>query len=195
MPTPDEITRHHDPDPDENPWVHGAPAREEIAVTPHDPAWPTLFASLAARISDALGSAALRIEHVGSTSVPGLAAKPVIDIDLTVADSSDESSYLPALESLGYDLTVREHTWHEHRCLRLDDPRANLHVFSSGCPELIRHRIFREWLREHADDRALYESAKLDARVGADTVTDYNRRKQPIIREIYERAFRAAGLL
>lgn len=195
MPTPEEITSHHDPDPNENPWVHGAPVQREVQVVPYDPSWPDVYAGLAERIAAALGANALQIEHVGSTSVPGLAAKPVIDIDLTVTDSADEASYLAALQDLGFDLTVREPSWHEHRCLVLDDPQSNLHVFSPDCPEVIRHRIFRAWLIEHPADRALYQAAKLDARIGADTVPDYNRRKQPVIREIYDRAFHAAGLL
>ncbi len=195
MPTPSEITAHHDPDPDENPWVHGAPTRQDVRVVPYDPAWVETYQALQRQIAAALGPIAVQIEHVGSTSVPGLAAKPVIDIDLTVPDSADESAYIPALEKLGFDLTVRERSWHEHRCLVLNDPRTNLHVFSPDCPEVIRHRIFRDWLIEHPDDRDRYEAAKLEARVGAQTVPDYNQRKQPVIREIYDRAFRAAGLL
>jgi GrpB-like predicted nucleotidyltransferase (UPF0157 family) len=195
MPTPSEITTHHDPDPDENPWVHGAPIQQNISVVPYDSAWVDTYRTLERQIVEALGPAAMQIEHVGSTSVPGLAAKPVIDIDLTVPDSTDENTYIPALEALGFDLTVRERSWHEHRCLVLDDPRTNLHVFSPDCPEVIRHRIFRDWLIDHPDDRERYQAAKLDARVGVQTVPDYNQRKQPVIREIYDRAFRAAGLL
>lgn len=127
--------------------------------------------------------------------MPGLAAKPVIDIDLTVADPTDEDAYVPRLAPLGYDLVIREPSWHEHRCLRLDTPRANLHVFGPDCPETIRHRLFRDWLRHHPEDRARYEHAKRRAIPGARTVGAYNRNKQPVIRAIYDRAFRAAGLL
>jgi GrpB-like predicted nucleotidyltransferase (UPF0157 family) len=88
----------------------------------------------------------LVVEHVGSTAVVGLPAKPVIDIDLTVADSVDEAAYVPALEGVGFRLVIREPWWHEHRCLVHDDPRCNLHVFSPGAPEPVRHRIFRDWL-------------------------------------------------
>lgn len=143
MPSPEEIVRHHDPDTVENPWVHGAPPRETIRVVAYDPRWPATYARLATRIGDALGDAALSIEHVGSTAVPDLSAKAVIDIDLTVADPTDEAAYVPALEGLGYDLFVREPGWHEHRCLRLEDPRVNLHVFGPDCPETIRHAMFR----------------------------------------------------
>ena len=82
------------------------------------------------RIRNALGELALEVEHVGSTSVPGLPAKPIIDIDLIVPDSGDEASWLPPLERAGFVLKVREPWWYEHRCLRFDDPRCNLDVFS-----------------------------------------------------------------
>ena len=164
-----------------------------------DPAWPWVFASLEDRIRAALGERALAVEHVGSTAVPGLAAKPVIDIDLTVADSADEPAWLPPLEAAGFVLTVREPWWHEHRCLTLDEPPCNLHVFSPDSPEVVRHRIFRDWLREHPDDRDRYRDAKLGAAVEANEagehVMDYNARKEPVVRAIYDRAFRAAGLL
>lgn len=195
MPSAEEITRHHDPDPDEDPWVLGQPAPETVTIVAYNPEWPRRFEALAARIRDALGEAALDVEHVGSTSVEGLAAKDVIDIGLTVADPRDEDAYVPALARLGYVLTVREPSWHEHRCLRLADPRVNLHVFGPDCPETIRLRLFRGWLRTHPEDRQRYEDAKVAAVPGGGSVMDYNGRKQQVIREIYDRAFRAAGLL
>ncbi|WP_433208944.1 GrpB family protein [Nocardia sp. CA-107356] len=136
----------------------------------------------------------LDIEHIGSTSVPGLAAKDVIDIALTVADPREETSYVPPLEGLGYHLTVREPSFHGHRCLRLAVPRVNLHVFAPDCPETIRLRMFRDWLRTHPDDRAVYENAKRAAVPGGGHVMDYNARKQHMIHEIYDRLFHAAGM-
>lgn len=195
MPSFDEITRHHDPDPDENPYVLGRPHAEQIEIVAYDPDWPHRYHALAARISAALGDAALSLDHVGSTAVPGLGAKDVIDIDLTVTDPREEDSYVPALQRLGYVLTVREPSWHEHRCLRLARPRANLHVFGPDCPETIRHRMFRDWLRTHPEDRDHYLAAKLAAVPGGGHVMDYNARKQAVIREIYDRLFRAAGML
>jgi GrpB-like predicted nucleotidyltransferase (UPF0157 family) len=196
MPTYEEITRHTDPDPDEDPWVLGPPPPENVVLVPYDPGWPARFQALAADIRGVLGDAALDVEHVGSTSVEGLAAKDVIDIDLTVADPRDEERYVPALAELGYLLIIREPSWHEHRCLRLAEPRVNLHVFGPDCPENIRHRMFRDWLRDNADDRVRYEEAKRAAAVpGGGHVMDYNRRKQDVIREIYDRLFRAAGML
>lgn len=195
MATAEEITRHHDPDPEENPWVDGPPPPEDVLIVDPDPTWPERYAALAADIRTALGERVLDLQHVGSTSVPGLSAKDVIDIDLIVADPRDEGSYVPALGPLGYRLTIREHSWHEHRVLRLTDPRVNLHVFGPECPEVIRHRMFRDWLCTHPDERALYEQAKRAAIPGGGTVMDYNRRKEDAIREIYDRLFRAAGLL
>jgi GrpB-like predicted nucleotidyltransferase (UPF0157 family) len=169
-----------------------------VEVVAPDPAWPEAYAELARRIREALGDSVIELDHVGSTSVPGLHAKPVIDIDLTVPESADEPSWLPALEAIGFQLTVREPWWHEHRCLRSTSPRANLHVFSPGCPEPIRHRLFRDWLREHPEDLALYREAKLGAatesNAAGESVMDYNARKEPVIREIYDRVFREAGL-
>ncbi|WP_025137796.1 GrpB family protein [Achromobacter sp. DH1f] len=195
MPTPEEIMRHYDADPDENPWVLGKPAPEVIEVVPYDAAWPAQYAALADAIAAALGKTMLAIDHVGSTAVPGLPAKPVIDIDVAVADPADEAAYVPALSATGYVLTVREPSWHQHRCLLRRLPRVNLHVFGPDCPENIRHRMFRDWLRGHPDDREQYAHAKRAAAQDVDQVADYNLRKQAAVREIYDRMFRAAGFL
>ncbi|UFS98596.1 GrpB family protein [Nocardia huaxiensis] len=189
-----EIVRHREPDPAENPWVNGPPPPETITIVPYNPQWPQRFSVLAADIRAALGETVLEIEHVGSTAVEGLAAKDVVDIVLTVADPRQEDVYVPFLERLGYYLTIREPSFHEHRCLRLADPRVNLHVFGPDCPETIRLRMFRDWLRTHPEDRARYEDAKRAAIPGGGNVMDYNARKQRVIREIYDRLFRAAGM-
>lgn len=195
MPTPEEITTFLESAPGESPWIRGGPLSEAVVIVAADPAWPAVYERLADDLRAALGPAALALEHVGSTSVPDLAAKPVTDIDLTVADSRDESAYLPALLALGYWHVVREPGWYEHRVLRLDEPRVNLHVWSPDCPEAARHRLFRDWLRTHPFDRRTYEDAKRAAVPGGGHVMDYNRRKQDVIREIYARIFTAAGLL
>lgn len=201
MATAEEITRHHDDEPPEgsSPWVGDHRPSVSITVVEPDPSWPAAFEQVAGRIRAALGDHAVEVEHVGSTSVPGLAAKPIIDVDVTVPDSADEAAYAPRLEQAGFRLVIREPWWHEHRCFVGDDPRSNVHVFSPGAPEPIRHRIFRDWLRAHPDDLALYRDAKVraaeEANVAGEHVMDYNARKQAVIREIYDRAFRAAGLL
>jgi GrpB-like predicted nucleotidyltransferase (UPF0157 family) len=136
---------------------------------------------------------------VGSTSVPGLPAKPVIDIDLTVADPGREQDYVPALERTGFRLVIREPWWRGHRLLRADEPPCNLHVFGFDSPELVKHRIFRDWLRGNPDERDRYAAAKRQAAAEANArgehVMQYNARKQQVIREIYHRAFVAAALL
>jgi GrpB-like predicted nucleotidyltransferase (UPF0157 family) len=195
MATAEEITRHHEPDPDRSPWIGGPPPPETISVIAYDDGWPERFETLAASIVGALGSEVVAVEHVGSTAVPGLAAKDVIDIDVIVADPAAEDRYVPALEGLGYVLFAREPWWHEHRLLRLAEPRANVHVFGPDCPEHIRHLMFRDWLRENRDDRELYAEAKRIAAPGVGGVMDYNARKQDVVREIYHRMFVAAGLL
>lgn len=195
----EEITKHDDADPDEAVWVSERPAPSQIAVVDPDPSWPAQFDQLADRIRLALGDRVLALEHVGSTSVPDLRAKPIIDIDLTVADSSDESTYVPALERAGFVLEVREPRWHEHRCMVAMSPRANVHVWSPGSPEAIRHRMFRDWLRNHSDDRARYAAAKrasADAsNASGEDVMAYNLRKQPVVRDILDRMFRAHSML
>ena len=138
------------------PRQHNGPIR----LVRYDPAWPRHFTSEAAVIHEALGESVVALEHVGSTSVPGLVAKPVIDLVLCVADSSNEGDYLPRLEARGYRLRIREPDWFEHRLLNSPRIDANLHVFSTGCAEVHRMISFRDWLRAHPDDRALYQRAK-----------------------------------
>jgi len=181
-------------------WVDGVvPDEGEIDIVAYDPEWPGAFDMLADRIRESLGSAGLGITHVGSTSVPGLAAKPIIDIDLIVADSADEPAYAPALEAAGFRLMIREPWWYGHRMLRYEGPLANVHVWSPGAAEPARHVLFRDWLREHAEDRDRYQAAKAAAAAESNArrerVSDYNARKQDVIRAIYARAFRARGLL
>lgn len=180
-------------------WVPGAAPATGIEVTGPDPAWPRHYDYLASRIREALGWRALQLDHVGSTSVPGLAAKPVIDIDLTVADPDREQDYVPALEAIGFRLVIRQPWWYRHRALVTDDPRCNLHVFGYESPEPVRQRIFRDWLRANAADRDRYAAVKrqaaAEANAGGEHVMQYNARKQQVIRDIYRKAFIATGLL
>jgi GrpB-like predicted nucleotidyltransferase (UPF0157 family) len=201
MPSRAEIVSFDDspPPPGADPWVAGGAPDTGIDVTDPDPCWPRHYDALASRIREALGWRALQLEHVGSTSVRGLAAKPIIDIDLTVADPGREQDYVPALEATGFRLAIREPWWYGHRLLRADAPSCNLHVFGFDSPELVKHRIFRDWLRGNPDERERYAAAKREAASRANAagehVMQYNARKQQVIREIYDRAFKAAGLL
>ena len=137
---------------------HNAP----IVLAEYDPRWPQLFGLERDRIAAALGSVAERIEHVGSTAVPGLLAKPIIDILLAVPDASDEPAYVPQLEKAGYALRIREPDWFEHRMFKGPDVDINLHVFSSGCSEIARMLSFRDRLRGNDAERDQYAEAKRD---------------------------------
>jgi GrpB-like predicted nucleotidyltransferase (UPF0157 family) len=160
-----------------------------IAVVEYDPQWPELFRREAKRIQQALGARALRIEHTGSTSVPGLPAKPVIDILLLVNNSADEPAYVSALESADYVLRIREPEWYEHRMFKGPDTDVNLHVLSAGCPEIDRMLLFRDWLRSNAADRDLYARTKRAlAQQQWKYVQNYADAKSAIIKEIMNRA-------
>lgn len=174
----------------------GEPPRQDgrrIPVVPYDPLWPEAFLAQEAGIRQALGERVLRMAHVGSTSVPGLPAKPVIDVDLVVADSGDEDAWLPELEAAGYRLVIREPDWFEHRVLKGPDHHTNLHVFSwEPAAEWRRHRLFRDWLRTNAWDREAYGALKTElAQRDFDYVFEYNNAKAALIHEIYGRALAA----
>ena len=162
---------------------------EKVALVDYDPAWPVLFARENERIKSALGAKALSIEHVGSTSLPGLPAKPIIDILLVVESSADEKSYLPALEAAGYVLRIREPDWHEHRMFKGPDTNINLHVFSRGDDEIERMLIFRDWLRENPADRDFYLKTKRElAQKDWNFVQNYADAKSKVVESIIARA-------
>jgi GrpB-like predicted nucleotidyltransferase (UPF0157 family) len=160
-----------------------------IVLVDYDDAWPVRFEREARRIRAALGTRALLLEHAGSTSVPALVAKPIIDIVLAVPDSANEDDYVSALEAEGYVLRIREADWYEHRMLRKTDPSVNLHVFSADCAEIDRMLRFRDHLRTNEADRQLYERTKreLAAREWA-YVQDYADAKGDVVEEIIARA-------
>ncbi len=169
---------------------HAAP----INLVDYDPAWPALFEREDRRIRAALGEKVLRLEHTGSTSVPGLAAKPCIDMTMIVPNSADEADYLPALEAAGYVLRIREPDWHEHRCIKGPDTNVNLHVFSPGSVELERMVGFRDWLRTHDEDRELYERTKRELATREwQFVQNYADAKTTVVEEIIARAGLPAG--
>jgi GrpB-like predicted nucleotidyltransferase (UPF0157 family) len=170
---------------------HDAP----IELAEYDSGWPGSFEALATSIREALGRSVVQLEHAGSTSVPGITAKPIIDMGLVVPDSTDENEYVPALEAIGYVLRIREPDWFEHRLLRFADPAANLHVFSEGCSEVERMLTFRDYLRANAEERDHYEAAKRDlARHTWAYVQDYADAKSEVVEGILERA-QAAGFV
>ena len=138
----------------------GGDEKVQIQIVDYDAGWPKKFEVHARVIAEALRRVALRIEHIGSTSVPGLAAKPIIDILVVVQNSADESSYTPHLEAAGYILRVREPHWNEHRMFRTHKKDVHVHIYTVGCAEIQRVLIFRDRLRMNIDDRRRYEKTK-----------------------------------
>ncbi|WP_227492604.1 GrpB family protein [Brevibacterium sp. CFH 10365] len=185
-------------------WTRPTEPSAAIEIVDHDPAWADQFAEAAHQIRGALtpSGAFGGIDRVGSTSMPGLPAKPIIDIALVVADPSAEDDYVPALAEAGSGLTLREPVWYEHRMFKQLDsdpgqPGCNLHVFGPRCAEVARMRLFRDRLREHAGERGAYQSVKrtsaAESNAVGETVMGYNARKQAVVREIYHCIFEARG--
>lgn len=164
------------------------PLNGQIQLAEYDPQWPKLFEREATRVRSTLGERVLALHHVGSTSVPGLAAKPLIDMLLVVPDSGDEPAYVPDMEAAGYVLRIREPDWRQHRLFKGPDTEVNLHVFSPDSPEIDRMLLFRDWLRANDSDRDLYERTKreLASRVWKYT-QNYADAKTQVVEEIMAR--------
>lgn len=191
-----EMMEHYVIDPQDSYFVNGVPPIENVAVVAYDPSWPEIYSALESKIKNKLGSNLLKIDHVGSTAVPGLAAKPVIDIDVTVADAADEEVYLLALENLGYRLIVREPRFHGHRLFHYENPRVNLHVFTQDTPETARHLLFRDWLRQSEKDCKLYADAKFEAIKDCSfDIHKYHENKSKVVHNIYQRIFKYLGYI
>ena len=156
-----------------------------MTLVAYDPAWPARYERERARILAALGDRVLAIEHIGSTSVPGLAAKPVVDIDLAVADPEDEAAFVPGLVDAGYVLRVREPG---HRMLRTPEQDVHVHCWPPGDENMARDLRFRDRLRASPEDRAAYEARKREL-AGRDWAArqDYADAKGPLIQAIAAR--------
>jgi GrpB-like predicted nucleotidyltransferase (UPF0157 family) len=160
-----------------------------IEINEYDPEWSRLYEREEERIRSVLGDRVVRIEHAGSTSVPGLPAKPIVDIVLEVPDSSDEPSYVPDLEAAGYRVVIREPAWFEHRVFKGPDTNVNLHTFSARCEEVDRMLLFRNHLRADAAGRELYARTKRElAAYPWKYVQQYADAKTAVVQEIMERA-------
>jgi GrpB-like predicted nucleotidyltransferase (UPF0157 family) len=160
-----------------------------IHLADYDPAWPTLYEREASRIRALLNERVLLLEHAGSTSVPGLAAKPIVDIVLGVADPADEASYVPPMEAGGYVLRIREPDWHQHRVFKGPDTDINLHVFAADSSEIVRMLAFRDRLRTHDDERQRYLAAKRELAARHWTfVQEYADAKGEVVEGIIARA-------
>ena len=163
----------------------GGPEKCRITIHDYDATWPKKFRAHANIISNALDTAALQIEHIGSTSVPGLAAKPIIDILLVVENSANEASYVPALADAGYQLRVREPDFDEHRMMRTGEKDVHIHVFSPGSDEIDRYLLFRDRLRKSPQDRSRYEALKRSlANRDWDDMNDYAKAKSQVVESI-----------
>ncbi|KAF7194576.1 hypothetical protein HII31_04082 [Pseudocercospora fuligena] len=205
-PTVEDILKITHPPPDDGKSTERIAHRSKpykVSIVEYDPAWPQQFLSTKSRLETALGPEVIQeINHVGSTSVPNLPAKDIIDIDLVVKAIHDEASYVPALESAHFRFLLREPAWHEHRFFVDEGSEGflvNLHVFGPDCAEVARHQIFRNWLREHPEDLELYakvkrESAEATEKAG-ESMQEYTMRKDRTIEEIRNRAFRALGYI
>jgi GrpB-like predicted nucleotidyltransferase (UPF0157 family) len=172
----------------------GGKEKRDIVIVEYDHAWRGKFLKHAGIIARALGDNVLSIEHVGSTSVPGLAAKPIIDILVVVRNSGDEGSYLSPMVEAGYVLRVREKDWYEHRMFRTPELDVHIHFYSAGCEEIRRLLAFRDRLRSHAHELLLYESAKrnLSGRDWSD-MNEYARAKTEVVEAIIARALQDGG--
>ena len=186
----------------------------ELTIVEPDPIWIEHAQTFISRISaafdtlqepgsDDIGQVkTISINHVGSTSVPGLPAKAVIDLDLVLSPNTraSESFYVPRLEAAGFQFLLREPEWYEHRFFVASEPMlCNLHVWGPRCAEAERHRIFRDWLREHEDDRELYARTKREcaaaARESGEGMMEYTDRKNEVVGTILTRAYIALGML
>lgn len=157
-----------------------------VGIVRYRDEWVREFEEHRGRIMAALGERAIAVEHIGSTSVPGLAAKPIVDIVVAVADVTDERAYLEPLLESGYVLRVREPG---HRLVRTSERDVHVHVYRDGDPAVDAYLLLRDRLRTHAGDRALYESVKEHLMTRAwDDMNAYSEAKTEVIQGILDRA-------
>ena len=158
---------------------------QTIQLNPYDEKWPALFEREKERILKILKDKALMIEHIGSTSVPGLMAKPIIDILLVVEDAGKEEDYMDDLCRHGYILRVREPDFENHHMFKGPDTDTHLHVFSKGSKEIEKYLLFRNYLRLHDDARELYENTKKElAKKTWKYVQNYADAKSEVVQKI-----------
>lgn len=202
--SPGDISRNYVDDGSSLERIAHRKNKLELSIVDYNPEWPRRFLETEVKIETALGSTVVTVLHAGSTSVPGLPAKDVIDIDMVVRDIKDETSYVGPLEQLGFRFLFREPAWHEHRFFVDEGDRPgsyhiNLHVFGPDCPEVERHRIFRDWLANTPDDLQLYAAVKREAAAASEeageSTSEYTVRKNDVVKEILDRAYRDLGYL
>lgn len=160
----------------------GGPEKRKLSLAPWTKRWEEIYAEHRERIVGVLGDVALAVHHIGSTSVPGLGAKPIVDMLLVVADVEAEGSYLPGSLGARYELRVRERG---HRMVRTAERDVHVHVLSEGDSEIGEYLLFRDQLRVDESDRVLYESVKRGLLEGewAD-MNDYAEAKSQVVADI-----------
>ena len=202
--SPEDIVRHYVDDGSSTERVNHRRFKLKMVLVESIPAWPQRFLDTKARIEAVLGPTVVTVLRAGSTSVPGLPAKDVIDIDLVVKDIKDEDSYVEALEGLGFLFLFREPAWHQHRFFvdegdRPDAYPINLHVFGPDCAEVEKHRIFRGRLLNSPRDLQLYVTVKREcaaaSEAAGESMQQYTVRKDKVVAEILNRAFRDLGYI
>lgn len=145
----------------EKAYVNGAPVHNDVIhLEEYNDEWPRLFQREKKRLQNLLGKEAVQIEHIGSTSVPGLCAKPIIDILLVVEDTEKEDCYVPALLGAGYVLKIYEPEFEHHHMFKGPDTDINLHVYPVGSQEIIKYIRFRDYMRRNKDAMKLYADTK-----------------------------------
>ena len=173
------------PDVEETDLVGGNEVRE-LTVVSYDDSWHAIFAAQRERLLTALGSTPVEIEHIGSTSVPWLAAKPIIDILIIVDDITAEEDYLDPLIAAGYLLRVRGPG---RRMVRTPGRDVHVHILQTGDDAIDAYLVFRDHLRSNADDRVLYASTKHSLiEQGFTDMNAYSDAKTDVIAAIMARA-------
>ncbi|KUJ09663.1 UPF0157-domain-containing protein [Mollisia scopiformis] len=200
----EELLRHQPDNDDDVERISFRKVKPSLDIVDPDPTWPSSYDLFASRIVAALGPPSpsraepgtnhlVSVSHVGSTSVPGLPAKAIIDIDVVVPDINDESAYIPALEAQGFQFNLREPKWYSHRFFTASEPMfANVHVWPPASPEVERHRILKEWLIGNSEDRELYAKIKKESseasKLAGESMMQYTYRKDAVVRDILHRA-------
>jgi GrpB-like predicted nucleotidyltransferase (UPF0157 family) len=180
-----KTTKPRRPDVDDV-YLVGGTEKRDLEVVRYNSEWPDTFAEHQQRLQRALHAVAVDIEHIGSTSVTGLAAKPIIDIMVAVDDITAEEDYLDAVLAAGYLLRVREPG---HRLVRTPNRDVHIHIYEKGDQAITNYLLFRDRLRLDSDDRALYARTKEALiRQGFEDMNAYSDAKTEVVAAIMARA-------
>jgi GrpB-like predicted nucleotidyltransferase (UPF0157 family) len=159
----------------------------ELYLLDYQPAWPRLFEEEAERIRAACGDRLVGIEHIGSTSIPGLAAKPILDIMPLLVSFEEGFDIVPNMEGLGYEYKGEYGIPRRHYFVKGTPRTHHVHMYEADDDEVVRHLLFRDYLREYADTAAEYESLK--RRLAAEVPReDYPEAKTGFVAQVLARA-------